>query len=172
MRTTSCRIQRGHNDDAFDTGQQTRGGIMFSHFLIPTDGSDHAMHAAEIGIELASKVAARVYAFHVLAPLAAVAYFTDVIQHSEDSYAERAIARAQHHLSEIKNMADRAGVTCHSGYAFDRRPYVAIVAAAKMQLCDLIVMGTHGYTTLDRLLLGSETNKVLTCCDIPVLVCH
>jgi nucleotide-binding universal stress UspA family protein len=142
---------------------------MFSHFLIPTDGSDHAMHAAEIGIDLARKVGARVYAFHVLAPLAAVAYFTDVIQHSEDSYSGRAVARAQHHLADIQSMAQAAGVVCQSGYAFDRRPYVG---AAKMQLCDLIVMGTHGYTTLDRLLLGSETNKVLTCCDIPVLVCH
>lgn len=145
---------------------------MFSHFLIPTDGSDHAMHAAQIGIDLASKIGARIYAFHVLAPLPAVAYFTDVIQHAEDSHAERAIARAQYHLAEIQAVAERAGVVCHSGYAFDRRPYVAIVGAAKVQLCDLIVMGTHGYTTLDRLLLGSETNKVLTCCSIPVLVCH
>lgn len=145
---------------------------MFSHFLIPTDDSDHAIHAAAIGVELASKVGARVYAFHVLAPLAAVAYFTDVIQHSEDSYAERAIARAQHHLADIQSIAEQKGVAYHGGYAFDRRPYVAIVGAAKMQLCDLIVMGTHGYTTLDRLLLGSETNKVLTCCNIPVLVCH
>lgn len=145
---------------------------MFSHILIATDGSDHAMHAAEIGIELAQKVGARIYAFHVLAPLAAVAYFSDVIQRSEDSYAERAVMRAQLHLTAIQAMAEKTGVDAHGGYAFDRRPYVAIVGAAKQQHCDLVVMGMHGYTTLDRLLLGSETNKVLTCCDIPVLVCH
>jgi nucleotide-binding universal stress UspA family protein len=145
---------------------------MFSHILVPTDGSDHAMHAAQMGIELARSVGARIYAFHVLAPLAAVAYFSDVIQHTEDSYVDRAITRAEQRLAEIEEMANKAGVPCHGGYAFDRRPYVAIVGAAKKEHCDLIVMSTHGYTTLDRMLLGSETNRVLGCCDIPVLVCH
>jgi nucleotide-binding universal stress UspA family protein len=145
---------------------------MFSHILIPTDGSEHAMHAAQIGVELAQKVGARIYAFHVLAPLAAVAYFSDVIQHAEDSYTDRAIARAQVHLGDIQQMAKQAGVIADGGYAFDRRPYVAIVGAAKQQHCDLIVMSTHGYATLDRMLLGSETNRVLGCCNVPVLVCH
>lgn len=145
---------------------------MFSHILIPTDGSEQAMHAAEMGIELASRLDARIYTFHVLSPLAAVAYFSDVIQHAEDSYVERAVARAQERLAEIESMAKEAGVACRGGYAFDRRPYVAIVGAAKREHCDLIVMSTHGYATLDRLLLGSETHKVLGCCTIPVLVCH
>jgi nucleotide-binding universal stress UspA family protein len=145
---------------------------MFSHILIPTDGSEHALHAAEVGIELARKVGARIYTFHVLAPLAAVAYFSDMIQHVEDSYVERAIARAQVHLTDIQAMAEKVGLQADVGYAFDRRPYVAIVGAAKQQHCDLIVMSTHGYTMLDRILLGSETNRVLSCCDIPVLVCH
>jgi nucleotide-binding universal stress UspA family protein len=153
-------------------GSMTRGGIMFSHILIATDGSDHAIHAAEIGIELAQKLGARVYAFHVLAPLAAVAYFSDVIRHTQDSYEDRAVTRAQSHLSAIQAMAEKVGVAAHGGYAFDRRPYVAIVGAAHVQHCDLIVMGPHGFTTLDRFLSVSETNKVLTCCDIPVLVCH
>src|SRR5579859_679178 len=139
---------------------------MFSHILVPTDGSDHSMHAAEMGIELARSLGARIYAFHVLAPLAAVAYFSDVIQHAEDSYVDRAITRAQQRLAEIEEMAGKAGVACHGGYAFDRRPYVAIVGAAKKEHCDMIVMSTHGYATLDRMLLGSETNRVLGCCDI------
>ncbi|GGA43072.1 universal stress protein [Dyella nitratireducens] len=145
---------------------------MFSHILVPTDGSDQAMHAAEIGIDLARSLGARIYAFHVLAPLAAVAYFSDVIRHREDSHTERAVTRAQQRLAEIEAMANQAGVACHGGYAFDHRPYTAIVGAAKMQHCDLIVMSMHGYATLDRMLLGSETNRVLGCCDIPVLVCH
>ncbi|WP_230473869.1 universal stress protein [Dyella choica] len=151
---------------------RSRGGIMFSHILVPTDGSDYAMHAAELGIGLARSLGARIYAFHVLAPLATVAYLSDVIQHTEDSHVERAVVRAQHRLAEIEEMANKAGVACHGGYAFDRRPYVAIVGAAKKQHCDLIVMSTHGYATFDRMLLGSETNRVLGCCDIPVLVCH
>lgn len=145
---------------------------MFSHILVPTDGSDHALHAAEVGIRLARSLGARIYAFHVLAPLPAVAYFSDIIQHAEDSHVERAALRAQQRLADIEMMASKAGVACHGGYAFDRRPYVAIVGAAKKEHCDLIVMSMHGYATLDRMLLGSETNRVLSCCDIPVLVCR
>lgn len=145
---------------------------MFSHILIPTDGSDDTLHAAQMGIALAHEQGARIYAFHVLTPLAAVAYFSDVLRHAPNSHEERAITRAQHRLAEIEEMAKTSGVECHGGYVFDHRPYVAIVGAAKQQHCDLIVMSVRGYTTLDRMLLGSETNKVLSCCSIPVLVCH
>jgi len=145
---------------------------MFSHILIPTDGSDDTMHAAQVGIDLAQRLGARIYAFHVLEPLAAVAYFADAIRHAQNSHTERAITRAQHRLAEIEDLARHAGVDCHGGYVFDHRPYVAIVGAAKQQHCDLIVMSVHGYATLDRMLLGSETNRVLGCCSIPVLVCH
>jgi nucleotide-binding universal stress UspA family protein len=145
---------------------------MFTHILLPTDGSDESLRAAKIGIDLAKQVGARVYAFHVLAPLAAVSYFSDLIRSSANDYCHGAIERAQLQLDVIQSMAKEAGVLADGGYVFDHRPYTAIIGAAHKQLCDLIVMGSHGYTGVDRLVLGSETHKVLSCSDIPVLVCR
>ena len=51
-----------------------------------------------------------------------------------------------------------------------RDPYAAILDAARKEGCDLIVMGSHGRRELTELLLGSETMKVLTHSEMPVLV--
>lgn len=145
---------------------------MFKHILLPTYGSEPSLRAARLGIALASQVGASVLAYHVLKPLAAVAYFADRIRHAPDDYHQEAIGRAQQQLDTILALAKEAGVPSNGDYAFDHRPYTAIIGAARKYDCDLIVMGTHGYTGLDRLVLGSETGEVLECADIPVLVCH
>ena len=145
---------------------------MFKHILLPTDGSEPSLRAARLGMALASRVGASVHAYHVLAPLAAVAYLSDLIRQAPDDYQHEAIGRAQQQLEAIHALAREAGVPFEGDYAFDYRPYAAIIGAARRHGCDLIVMGTHGRTGLDRLVLGSETGKVLECADIPVLVCH
>jgi len=145
---------------------------MFKNILLPTDGSDLSLRAARLGIELARQMGARVHAYHVLKPLAAVAYISDTLRHAPDDYRHEAIGRAQRQLEAIHALANEAGVPFDSGYTFDNRPYSAIVGAAQQYDCDLIVMGTHGRTGLDSLVLGSETSKVLSCADIPVLVCR
>ena len=145
---------------------------MFKHLLIPTDGSEHALHAARIAVDLASKTGASVHAFHVLPPLNTVSLLTDTLLQGPDGYLSQSTERARQHLAAIQALADEAQVPCRGSYVFDLRPYTAIIGAAREQHCDLIVMGTHGRTGFDRLVLGSETHKVLNSCDIPVLVCH
>lgn len=145
---------------------------MFKNILLPTDGSDQSLRAARIGIALAKKLGAKVHAYHVLDPLIAVAYVSDLIRHAPDDYHQEAVDRAQQQLEAIHALAREADVPFAGNYVFDQRPYCAIVGAARQYECDLIVMGTHGRTGLDRLMLGSETNKVVGCADIPVLVCQ
>jgi len=145
---------------------------MFKNILLPTDGSDQSLRAARMGIALAKLVGAKVHAYHVLAPLAAIAYMSDLIRNAPDDYHHEAVDRARLELEAIHKLAKEAGVPFEGGYAFDQRPYSAIVGAARQYDCDLIVMGTHGRTGLDRLVLGSETSKVLGCTEVPVLVCQ
>ena len=145
---------------------------MFKHILLPTDGSEQSLRAAQLGIALAKQLGARVHAYHVLAPLAAVAHISDLIRHAPDDYHHHAIGRAQRKLDQVRALAEQEGVPFEGDYAFDQRPYTAILGAARRYDCDLIVMGTHGRTGLDRVVLGSETNKVLSCADIPVFVCR
>jgi nucleotide-binding universal stress UspA family protein len=50
------------------------------------------------------------------------------------------------------------------------QPYEAIVNVAEQKGCDLIMMASHGRRGIGALLIGSETQKVLTHSKIPVLV--
>ncbi|TAL97430.1 MAG: universal stress protein [Rhodanobacter sp.] len=145
---------------------------MFKHILLPTDGSDLALRAVDTGIALAASLGADVYALHVVAPFPAFSYMVDIVQANETFYLQEAIKQADACLQEVHKRADIAGVSCKSEYVTDSRPYTAIVAAAARQGCDLIVMASHGLQGIDRLLLGSVTQKVLVGGEVPVLVCH
>lgn len=145
---------------------------MFKHILLPTDGSELSLRAAGKGIALAVQFEAHVYAIHVLPPFPAVTFVAQAIQAGDEVYSQDAVLRAEHSLADVGRLAEAAGVPYAGTYVFDHRPYLAIIGAAAKWHCDLIVMGSHGRHGLARLLLGSETHKVASSCDIPVLVCH
>lgn len=145
---------------------------MFKHILLPIDGSELSLRAVDIGLALAARLGARVYAFHVVPPFPALTYMVDIIQANQEFYIQEAVERAEGYLKEVEQRASAAGVPCESGHETNNRPYTAIVAAATQHQCDLIVMASHGWHGIDRLLLGSETHKVIVNCDVPVLVCH
>lgn len=146
---------------------------MFKRILLPVDGSELSLRAVDTGIALAHKLGASVHAFHVIAPFPAITYVAEfIIPANEAMYTEQVIANAERYLADVCQRATAAGVGCDSGYEFDQRPYCAIVAAAAKQQCDLIIMASHGWRGFDRLLLGSETHKVILNGSIPVLVCH
>ena len=145
---------------------------MFKHILLPVDGSELSLRAVDTGIELAARLGASVYAFHVIAPFPASIYFAEIIQANEPTYTSEAIANAEKYLADVSRRAQAAGVPCEGSHETDARPYSAIVGAARKQQCDLIVMASHGWRGFDRLLLGSETHKVILNGDVPVLVCR
>ena len=66
--------------------------------------------------------------------------------------------------------AQAAGVACECFYVHGETPHEEIIKAAESRGCDLIVMASHGRRGMSALLLGSETQKVLTHSKIPVLV--
>lgn len=144
---------------------------MFKNILLPVDGSEYALKAVDIGIELASKLGATVFGIHVLPPITTVSFMSELLQHKA-CYTEAAQARAKTFLDEVVRRADQAHVPCETEAACDLRPYVAIVAAAAKHHCDLIVMRSRGQDGLERMLLGSVPHKVMLSCDIPVLVCQ
>lgn len=145
---------------------------MFKRILLPVDGSELSLRAIDTGIELAARLGASVYAFHVIAPFPASIYFAEIIQANEPTYTSEAIANAEKYLADVSRRAQAAGVPCEGSHETDARPYSAIVGAARKQQCDLIVMASHGWRGFDRLLLGSETHKVILNGDVPVLVCR
>jgi len=79
-------------------------------------------------------------------------------------------ANAQATVDAIKADASAQGVTAKAVVAKSDLVAEAVIAAAKKHKCDLIVMASHGRKGIKRLLLGSETQHVLTHSHIPVLV--
>ncbi|MCK7501065.1 MAG: universal stress protein [Comamonadaceae bacterium] len=77
--------------------------------------------------------------------------------------AQERIAAAR--VKAAVDAAEAAGVTCHGHTVEALHPWEAILDHAKAQGCDLIVMASHGRRGVTALLLGSETQKVLTHSD-------
>lgn len=145
---------------------------MFKNILLPVDDSEPSLRAAHLGIALAGQLGAKVHAHHVLAPLAAVAYLSDLIRSAPDDYRREAIGRAQRQIGAIRKLAEDAGVSFEGSYEFDHHPSNSILGAVKQYGCDLVVMGSRGRTGLDRLMIGSEAQRVLSCADVPVMICR
>ena len=145
---------------------------MFDCILLPTDGSDASLRAVDMGIELARRLGASVVVNHAMEPFDTVPYFTEMMIFPEDAYEKNANEMAAEYLAETQRRAEAAHVPWSGFHEYAHKPYEAILRIAHEHKCGLIVMGSHGRSGLDRLLLGSETNKLLLSSDIPVLVCH
>jgi nucleotide-binding universal stress UspA family protein len=143
---------------------------MYKHLLLPVDGSDLSLRAADSGIALARALGARVHALHVVVPLPAVPFLNEIIATSDADYADNAEEAGARYLAAVRERADDANVPCQCSLETDPRPHHAIVAVARREACDLIVMGSHGWRGLDRLLMGSQTQRVILESDVPVLV--
>lgn len=144
---------------------------MFKHILLPTDGSDTALRAVQGGVELAARLGAEVTVMtaleHFPAGIMASGYRPDAVPHDERSHE-----LAQERLAQAEVVARAAGVVCHRLLARDKPVYRAILDAAETSGADLIVMGTRGLGLVERLFIGSQTQRVLTHTQIPVLTLH
>ena len=90
----------------------------------------------------------------------------------EESYSKQMTDVATKSLAEVEDAATAAGIHCEVVCAKDEHPYQAIIDAAKKNGCDLIVMASHGRRGIAAVLIGSETQNVVTHSSIPVLVCR
>lgn len=145
---------------------------MFKHILVPTDGSTLSLRAAKNAVRFAKTDGASITAFYVAPeyhPNIAGDYLpANFVPLSV--YQTQIKKTAEKYLEQIRKMAKVAGVACSGLFASDDLPYQAIIRAAKERKCDLIFMASHGRSGIAGLLIGSETNKVLTHCKLPVLV--
>jgi len=143
---------------------------MFKHVLIPTDGSPLSERAVLKGIELAAEQGARVTGIHVSPQFHILTYRPDMLEETRDTYAGDSEAHAKLYLDFISRTAAESKVPCETVRQISDEPFKAIIDTARQQGCDLIVMASHGRRGISGVLIGSETNRVLTHSGIPVLV--
>ena len=145
---------------------------MYERILVATDGSTLSKKAVTSGIALAALSGAELVALKVI-PRYPQSYFEGSAPVSADdvSRVEKQWAEAgQTVVDAVKKSGEAKGVKVKPITVKSDLVAEAIVAAAKKHKCDLIVMASHGRKGLKRLLLGSETQHVLTHSYIPVLV--
>ena len=147
---------------------------MFKRILIATDGSRMSRKAITTGVALAESLGASVVGIHSLPPLSRSHIYGDsVVTLPQEAYAKieaDAAAVAVKRLAQIGTAADKAGVPFKAVQVQNESPAEAILAMARKEKCDVIVMASHGRRGIARVLLGSETNTVVTHSPIPVLV--
>ena len=145
---------------------------MYKRILVATDGSSLSKKAVANAIALAATCGAELVALKVV-PRYPQTYFEGSIPLSaaEIGRIEKQWAdAATENLTAVQKSATGKGVTCKGVTVKSDVVSDAIIAAAKKHKADLIVMASHGRKGIKRLLLGSETQQVLTHSHIPVLV--
>ena len=145
---------------------------MFRRILVPTDGSELSTEALKAAIRLAEENGAAIVALNVQPvyrpPVVAEVPVADI--YSQEEYEAGALQVADKVLADASALAAAASVPCKTVAQLDASPWEAIIRVAREEGCDLIFMASHGRRGVAGLLLGSETQKVLTHCKIPVLV--
>ena len=146
---------------------------MFKHILVPTDGGPLSRKAAAAAVKLAKDLNARITGVHATPPFVPL-YYEDIAPPAElvsPAIHKKAMQRhASRVLGTLGKLCAAAGVSYEAVHAPDQDPYSAVINVAKRKRCDLILMASHGRRGVAGLLIGSETQKVLTHTKIPVMV--
>lgn len=145
---------------------------MYQRILVATDGSKLSAKAVDAAVQWAGLCGASLVALTVV-PRYPQSYFeggasvsAGEVSRVESLWAEQ----AQRRLDKVRAQASGEGVSCKTVTVSSDLVAEAIMSACKKHKCDLIVMASHGRKGLKRLLLGSETQHVLTHSAVPVLV--
>lgn len=145
---------------------------MYRHILVPTDGSDLAKRATETAINLAKTLGARLTGLYAVPEyIPPVDAMVPVYQFpTREEYERQATIEAELVLKDFTDACTAAGVEHDHTHGIDSHPYRLILDTAAARGCDLICMSSHGRRGFSALILGSETQKVLTHGKLPVLV--
>jgi nucleotide-binding universal stress UspA family protein len=145
---------------------------MYGNILVATDGSRLSAKAVTHAIALARALKAKLTAFYASPDYPMPAYADGVMYDpvSPKEYAAMCKKDADRILGAVGTKAKAARVQFAAEHAIAAAPWKAILAAAKKHKSDAIVMASHGRRGVSALLLGSETQKVLTHSKLPVIV--
>ncbi len=142
---------------------------MFNHMLVPVDGSDTAQMAVGKAITLAQAFGSQVTVIYVIDPYPFTGVGTD-FAYGQAEYLSAATAEANAALKAAKEAFANATVTVDTSVIEAHTVWRGIVEAGDALQADLIVMGSHGRSGLEKLVLGSVAQAVLSHTKLPVLV--
>lgn len=146
----------------------------YTHLLVPSDGTARSGRAMQEAVRLAAALSARITVLTVQRqprmPVRGMGEPLDAATLAR--LAEVARQQSERTLGEALAIAAAAAVPAEALSISGRPPHQAILATAAERGCDLIVMASHGRRGLQGVVLGSQTQRVLTQAKLPVLVVH
>ena len=142
---------------------------MFKHILVPVDGSSTAQAAVDKAAGLAQAFGSRVTAIYVIDPYPFTGLGSD-LAYGQAEYLTAATAEAQEATAAAHAALAAAGVSDETRVVEAHNVWRGIIDTAREVGADLIVMGSHGRRGLEKLVLGSVAQSVLTHAPLPVLI--
>lgn len=142
---------------------------MFQHILLPVDGSSSAQLATEKAAGLAKVFGSRVTAIYVIDPYPFTGVGSD-FAYGQSQYISAATSEANTALHAAQEALSKAGVNVATAVVEGHVIAKGILQTAANSGADLIVMGSHGRRGLEKLILGSVTQRVVSQAHVPVLV--
>jgi nucleotide-binding universal stress UspA family protein len=142
---------------------------MYKRILVAVDGTELSAAALGAALGLARMGGGTVVGVHV----ALESPFTEsagIGSPVHDAFRAQALQQGRDALAYVTRRAADAGIPCETVLAPAGPAWEGIIATARERACDVIVMAVHGRHGLAARMLGGETQRVLTHCDIPVLV--
>jgi nucleotide-binding universal stress UspA family protein len=153
--------------ESFEPPSAEPGAVLYKHLLIATDGSECSQQATRYGLLLTQALGAEVTFLSVVRTMTRPQGAGLPLSQALSLVEEDAQTQAENMLEQVRAQAQQVGVTARVKL-MQGQPVDAIVKQALLH--DLLVMGTHGRTGLDKLMMGSVAEGVVRRCQTPVLV--
>lgn len=142
--------------------------MTFRRILIATDFSPASRPAFRVALDLARQGRGRLAIVHVLPSVAPLGVDGHVSARMYEEMETSVRQWAQKRLDRLIEQARGSRVAAR-GLLLEGAAYEAIARAAAKEQTDVIVIGTHGRTGLQRLLVGSVAARVIGTAPCPVL---
>ncbi|HYV52155.1 MAG TPA: universal stress protein [Candidatus Eisenbacteria bacterium] len=149
-----------------------RKEIEIKNILVPIDGSEYSLHAAQYAIRIARKEKAQLFCIHVVTPRIPYGYATLAAFTTKSQYYDDIKNKVESWFDNVRNMAKDEGIFDIKTEIFiDVKSIVeSIIEYATQRNIDLIVIGTRGRTGLKRFFMGSVANGVVQHAHCSVLL--
>lgn len=142
--------------------------VDFKSIVVATDGSKYSTAAASEAIGIAKRNNAKLTVLAVVPADIAMPTDIDFAALQREKLADQEMQSAEKNAKAVKEAAQKAGVDVQA-FVMSGKPADAIIEIAKDKSADLVVVGSHGRTGLDRLLMGSVAERVIVLATCAVL---
>ncbi len=143
--------------------------LNFKNIVVATDGSKYSASAASSAIGLAKRNGADLTVISVVPAELLTPMDLDLTMTQRENIAEQEMKEAEKSAKAVKDAAQKEGISVKA-FVLSGKPSDAIIQTAREKRAGLIVVGSHGRTGVERLLMGSVAERVIVLSECPVLV--